>query len=436
MTAIRKNVGNFAAILGLVVIAAGVGGYILSNQRLRFPLIEDKPIKLKAEFATAQAVTPGQGQTVRVSGVRIGDLSKVDLVDGKAIVTMDIDAKYEGLVHQDATALLRPKTGLKDMFVELDPGTNAAPVASENWTIPIKSTLPDINPDEVFATLDGDTREYLKLLVSGAGKGLEDRGGDLREVFRRFEPTHRDLARVTGQVATRRKNLKRLITSLNDLNTELATKDDEIAQLIDSSAAVFRAFASEQNNLSATVRELPSALKQTTRTLTRVEDFARILGPASENLRPAVRALDDANREVRPFALEVAPIVEKQIRPFVREVRPLVKQLRPAAQGVAKATPDLTRSFVILNRLFDLLGYNDKGRQSPDIAGRDEGFLFQVAWAGHQAVNLFSSSDAHGTFRPTTAAGTCATLEQLAKEEGAEFLLGLTPILTSAGACG
>ena len=38
---------------------------------------------------TAQAVTPGQGQTVRVAGVRVGDISKVELKDGHAVVTMD-----------------------------------------------------------------------------------------------------------------------------------------------------------------------------------------------------------------------------------------------------------------------------------------------------------------------------------------------------------
>ena len=47
-------------------------------------------------------------------------------------MTMDIDPKYKDLVHTDATALLRPKTGLKDMFVELNPGSKSAPVAKEN----------------------------------------------------------------------------------------------------------------------------------------------------------------------------------------------------------------------------------------------------------------------------------------------------------------
>ena len=66
------------------------------------------------------------------------------------------------------------------------------------------NTLPDINPDEIYSALDADTRPYLKLLVTGAGKGLQNRGDDLREVFRRLEPIHRDLARVTRATAVRR----------------------------------------------------------------------------------------------------------------------------------------------------------------------------------------------------------------------------------------
>jgi len=61
--AIRKHLRDFAAIVALAAVAAGVGGYVLAHQRLRFPW-EGAPFRIKAEFATAQAVTPGQGQTV------------------------------------------------------------------------------------------------------------------------------------------------------------------------------------------------------------------------------------------------------------------------------------------------------------------------------------------------------------------------------------
>ena len=119
---IRKNLGPFAAILVLVALAAVVGAYILNEQRLRFPLAEPKPFRVNVEFDNAQAVTPGQGQTAQVAGVRIGDIAEVKLRDGRAIVGLDIEPRYRDLIHRDARAQLRPRTGLKDMYVQIFPG--------------------------------------------------------------------------------------------------------------------------------------------------------------------------------------------------------------------------------------------------------------------------------------------------------------------------
>src|ERR1700730_7648455 len=192
--AIRNHAGDFAAIIGLLALSIVVAGYILHHERLRFPFFDSTPYTLNAEFSTAQAVTPGQGQSVRVSGVQVGQIGAVTLKNGIAIVKLDMDPKYKRLVHTDATALLRPKTGLKDMFVELNPGGSNVPVAQPGYTIPVSNTLPAIN-------LDADTRAYLQLLVNGGGQGLNGRGNDLAQVLQRFLPTHRDLARVSQAVA-------------------------------------------------------------------------------------------------------------------------------------------------------------------------------------------------------------------------------------------
>ena len=83
---IRKNLGPFTAILVLVALAAVVGSYILNEQRFRFPLAEPTPFRVNVEIDNAQAVTPGQGQTAQVAGVRIGDIAEVKLRDGRASI--------------------------------------------------------------------------------------------------------------------------------------------------------------------------------------------------------------------------------------------------------------------------------------------------------------------------------------------------------------
>jgi phospholipid/cholesterol/gamma-HCH transport system substrate-binding protein len=450
--AIRKHMGDFLAILGLVVLAFGVAGYILSHERLRFPLIQSKPFEVNAEFSTAQAVTPGQGQTVRIAGVKVGDIGAVKLENGHAVVRLDIDKKYKHLLHQDASALLRPKTGLKDMFVELDPGTTSTAAMQAGGTIPVQNTAPDINQDEILSALDTDTRSYLQLLVNGLGNGLRGRSNDLRNVFKQLGPTHQDLARVAKAIAERRHNLARLVHNYGQLTAALADKDHEIANLVDASNAVFHAFASEDQNISSAVAQLPGTLDTTGQTLQKVNTLAQVMRPSLDSLRPAFKRLNKANKQVRPFVKEAAPIVQSQIRPFVKTARPYVSQsLKPASVNLARAIPDLTTSFHELNRFFNIGAYNPGGRQSiskacsedgactPAEINRDEGYLYWLAWVAENSNSLFSTSDAEGPLRRALFMANCSSLHALADnlEGAADPLLGpITSILSDAKFCG
>ncbi|MBN1527635.1 MAG: MCE family protein, partial [Thermoleophilaceae bacterium] len=175
---IKKQARVFAAVIVLFVVAMGIAGYILSNQRFFlpawFPFIGTDFYEVKAELPTAQAVVPGQGQTVNIAGVKVGEVGDVKLEDGRAVVTMKIQDKYKP-IHRDATVLLRPKTGLKDMILALDPGTGAAGDMPEGGTVRVGNTLPDVNPDEVLSALDGDTRAYLQILLNAGGTAFRDK---------------------------------------------------------------------------------------------------------------------------------------------------------------------------------------------------------------------------------------------------------------------
>ncbi len=427
--AIREHWKDFAAIVGLLVITIAVAGYILTNERLSIPFISPSTYTLNADFQTAQAVTPGQGQSVRISGVQIGLISGVTLKNGQGVVSMSIDKKYEDLIRTNWTALLRPRTGLDDMFVELSPGIGNAPVAKPGYTIPVSNTMPVVNLDEILSSLDADSREYLDLLVNGAGQGLQKNGGDeLAQVMERFEPTHRDLARVNGAVAQRGADLRQLVNSLKRLNVALAAKQPQIVQLIDSSEQVFGAFASEDNNVSRAVADLPSTLNQTTATLAKVQAFAQELGPAAKNLLPAANALKGANQALTALAVPGAPIVQNQIRPFVVAARPVVRNLKPAAVNLAAATPSLTKVFGVLNNFVNMVGYNP--------GNTEHGYLWWLAWLDHNARTLFATQDANGDFRPLFLQASCASLAQLANTSPlTEVLMNLTPILTSANLC-
>jgi phospholipid/cholesterol/gamma-HCH transport system substrate-binding protein len=443
--AIRKHLRDFIAVLGMVAIAVGIGAYILSHQRLRFPVVQEKPFRVWAQVPNAQGVIPGQGQTVRVAGMRVGDVGTVELEDGLARIRLDLDKKYDDLVRRDATVLLRPRTGLKDMFLALDPGSRSEPAVKEDGLIRVGNTLPDVNATEILSVLDADTRSYLKLLINGAGKGLRNRSGDLRQVFRRLGPLHRDLAALNREVVKRKRNLARLIHNYGSTVSRLGREDEDLRALVLNAGRVFGRLSREDQRISEAVSRLPSTLREAESTLRKVRVLGNVAGPAFEALRQPIRRIPAANRELRPLAEKAEPILRKQVRPFVRAARPYITDVRPAARNLAKASPDLRQSFFELNRFFNMGAYNPKGAEglSGDAAAdraRDEGLLFWLGWVSHNTVSLFNTADASGPFRRAILMASCTTYQQLVLDS--ELLepvikdaLGVTDLLADTNLC-
>ena len=443
--AIGAHLRDFVAVLGLVVLAAGVGAYILSQQRLRFPLVEDSPSHVWVELQNAQGVTPGQGQTVRVAGMRVGDVGEVELHEGRARVRLDLDREHDGLVRRDATVLLRPRTGLKDMFLALDPGSRREPAVPEGGTIHVDNTLPDVNSDEILAMLDADTRAYLKLLIGGAGKGLRGRSGDLREVFRRLGPLHSDLAAINREVVKRRRNLSRLVHNYGSTVSRLGEEDEDLTALVGNASRVFERLAEEDAQISGAVQRLPGALAQTEEALVNVRELGEVAGPAFRALRPALAQVDEANAELRPLAERGEPILRTKLRPFVRAAQPVVDDLLPAARNLSQASPDLRESFYEINRFFNMAAHNPGGLEkltgdSERDRAREEGLLFWLGWVSHNSNSLFSTADASGPFRRILLLATCTTYQQLLLEHGSsaplvEDALGVRELLADSDLC-
>jgi phospholipid/cholesterol/gamma-HCH transport system substrate-binding protein len=404
--AIRDHGRTFAAMILLAIVALAIGGYILSNQRFHLPawvpLVGTDFYVVDAELQTSQAVVPGQGQTVNVAGVEVGDIGSVRLENGRALVEMKIEREHAP-IYRDATILLRPKTGLKDMYLSLDPGTPAAGAIPEGGRVPVDNTLPDVNPDEILAALDGDTQDYLRVLLSSGAEALAgDSPARLRQTLKRFEPTTRDTERITRALVDRRRNLRRVVHNFQLLANELGDKDTQLAGFVDSANANFAAIARQDASLRAALRELPGTLDQTASTLRGVDALAADLGPALQELRPGARALAPSLREARPFLRTTTPVIRNELRPFARDVQPTVRDLRSAAADLAVVTPRLTKSVRVVNSLLNTIAFNPPGAE--------EGYLFWASWANHAGSTLFGTQDAHGPIRRGLVLVSCSGL--------------------------
>src|SRR5947209_5950973 len=398
----------FIAVLTMVLIAAVTGGYILAHENLKLPgwvpVLGREYFTLKADFQTAQAVTPGQGQAVTIAGAKIGEIASVNLNQGVARVTMKVTPKYAHF-YRNATLLLRPKTQLQDMTVEVNPGTPEVARLRSGEVIPLQQTAPNINFDEFLAGLDAETRSYLQELLAGLGQGLKNNAGALSATLKRFSPTARLIQQIAQQLEVRHANTARSIHNFRLLVEALAGKDKQLAELVDSSNAVFKTFAAEDANVQRTLRLLPGALHKTGVGLAKLATASNQLGPTLHKLLPFARSLAPANEATRKLAKETTPVIKNQIRPFARQILPVVGQLGPSTQQLGESFPKLRVSFSVLTEFFNELAYNP---------GPSKGnFLFFLAWGNHNLNSVVSSADAHGPFGRSVIYFNCEVLKLL-----------------------
>jgi phospholipid/cholesterol/gamma-HCH transport system substrate-binding protein len=379
------TIAIIALALAGIVMMLGIFVQQKASLPAWLPLVGEEFDHITAEFSTAQAVTPGQGQAVDIAGIQIGKVASVDLEDGHAVVGMDIVPEYMELIHPNASFLLRPKTNLNDMVVEVEPGSGKRHIES-GAHFSLSQTEPNTNLDAFLATLDADTRQYLQLLVAGGAQGIGGRGRQLSGALRRFQPFVHYTAKLNRAVAQRHVALARVIHDFGRLTEELGRHDAEIKRFVSSSDAALGNFANQQASIQELLREFPATLRVANAGLASSKRFSDVARPALTGLIPQAQALTPAFKATeRLFAETTAPIRD-QIRPFTREIRPFLTHTAEASGPFKKTVTNFGNSLGAFNTFFNELAYKPKdSRQS---------YLFYAPWLSHDSNAAFNLQDA------------------------------------------
>jgi phospholipid/cholesterol/gamma-HCH transport system substrate-binding protein len=383
----RDTIAIFVLAIAGLAMMLGIFTQQKASLPSWLPFVGEEFEHISAQFSTAQAVTPGQGQSVDIAGIQVGKVTSVNLEDGHAVVGMDIEPQYMELIHPNASFLLRPKTGLNDMVVEVEPGTGTKHIKS-GTEFTLAQTEPNTNLDAFLGSLDADTRQYLQLLVSGAAQGIGGRGVQLSNALRRFQPFVHYTAKLNKVVAQRHVALARVIHDFGLLTTELGRHDSEIRRFVTSSDAALGNFANQQQSIQDALREFPATLRAANAGLASSSRFSKASFPAFTGLIPQAQALTPAFKATeRMFAQTTAPIRD-QIRPFTRAIRPVLTHGNEASGPFNKTVHGFGNALGGLNSFFNELAFKPKGsRQS---------FLFYVPWVNHDFNAAFNLQDAGG----------------------------------------
>jgi len=403
--ALKTHFKDFVAIFVLIVVALAVLLGILANQKAALPSwlpwLGQDFYSINAEFESAQAITPGQGQAAVIAGINVGKIGAASLDEGVAKVRLDIQPKYKELLHGDAEFLLRPKTALSDMVVEIDPGTKGPP-PEEGSTLPLAQGVSNIQLEQFFAALDGDTQDYLVLLLNGAGQGLDGKGPELSKTLRRFGPFAQYTARLNGTLEKRRKDISGGITAFSKVATELGNNDQAVADFITNSKDNLEAFAEQEASLREALREFPSTLQAAQSGLTRSNQLSLVLRPTLLGLIPGAEALKPSLISLQNLATNTTSLVKNDIRPFTRNTQPVFRDLGKTSRSSEVTTKQFRGVFTEFNNVVNLLARNPDGDS-------DEGFLFWAPWTAHNVNSSGTAQDAAGPVRRGISTINCNT---------------------------
>lgn len=242
--AVRRALGRLALTAGLVAVVVAV----IVTQRVSGP----SSYLLRIPTADASGIFPGSDVTI--AGANAGTVREVTLArDGDAMITVALDPAFTPL-HTDATAQLRPKSLLGEMYVALDPGTSGPALAS-GATLPRLQVNRATDLQQVFNTFDQPTRTKLQTLVDELGGGLAGRGDQLNQAIGPGERDVADLAAISSTLNARNAELQTVIATLNTVTTELARSDrrQQLAMLIQTTRQLMANLRSQQAQLQRAV---------------------------------------------------------------------------------------------------------------------------------------------------------------------------------------
>jgi len=361
----RRGRGGASTPRGQLVAAAGLAALVVLAAVVAFgkQSLLSSGYELHAVFANANQLKGGSA--VRVAGLDIGRVTSVEGTDdGKARVTMKIDADAPPL-YRDAQLQIEPRLAFEgNFYVRVDPGSPANAPLRDGATIAERQTARPVQADQVLDTLSFDARESMKDIIAelgggfgaGPGTGVAATGAaGLRTAVRELDLTLRSVERsARAMQGTEPGDLSRAISGTGDLADALADRPDVLRSVIRRYARTVRAFADEHEDLAATIASgdrllasAPRSLSRIERMLPDIEAFARALRPTVDALKPSLPVINGALAQIAAFGrpTELPSLVAKLEGP-VRDLPPLEEQLGFALPLIAPVGRCLERNIV------------------------------------------------------------------------------------------
>jgi phospholipid/cholesterol/gamma-HCH transport system substrate-binding protein len=304
------------AVLGLISIVA----FVFWKQEIFRP---SHRIYLLSE--SSQGIK--EGMAARLSGFRIGKVSKVELEGENLVrVSLDVFSEYFHFLKTDSVATISSEGLIGDRFIELTTGTKSASQVGDDGVIhlsPEKSmnAMMESLRDEIKPALI-DTREIIAYLNNPEGdmkvllRNLKNVSQTVdQQLPNTFDETKATLANTDDLVAEIKKAtvpLQQSLENIETLSARLKTDIPEITRKIDSALLTLDNAAAKADaamaETEALARDLRSVVEES------ADDVPRLVRKGSDTVEKADQVMDSV-RGMWPVRKGIPEEKETTLRP-------------------------------------------------------------------------------------------------------------------------
>jgi phospholipid/cholesterol/gamma-HCH transport system substrate-binding protein len=276
---------------------------------------------------------------VQVGGRRVGSIRAIELTeDNQAAIKVVVEEPYAPLREgTQAVIRLTSLSGVANRYVALTPAPGDAEELDEGATITAESTTDVVDLDQIFNTLDEETRGDLAGVIKGFATQYEGKGEQAGQSAKYFNPLLSSSRRLVQQVTEDEAALTEFLVNSSRAVSTIAERRDDLADLVGNANATAAAIGEENAALARALGLLPTTLRRANTTFV--------------NLRATLDDLDVLVAESKPATKDLAPFL-RELRPLVAAARPTIRDLRTAVRrpGADNDLVEATRKMPSLQR--------------------------------------------------------------------------------------
>jgi phospholipid/cholesterol/gamma-HCH transport system substrate-binding protein len=227
----KKRLATLGALALAILVVAGA---VFAVRHLFFA-----PTTITAYFKTATSIYPGD--EVRISGVKVGTIDKIEPDGTQAKMTILVDRGVP--IPADAQAIIVAQNLVAARYVQLTPAyrSGGGPTMRDGAEIPVERTGIPVEWDQVKEQLmrlatdlgpqKGVSGTSVSRFIDSAANAMDGNGDKLRQTLAQLSGAARVFAEGSGNIVDIIKNLQIFVSALRDSKEQIVMFDNRLASL-------------------------------------------------------------------------------------------------------------------------------------------------------------------------------------------------------------